>query len=53
MEQKESSVQSEILTKIEEMKRLGQTLRTKRDGALQAIGQLTTFDFNKRRKPHE
>lgn len=45
MEQKESMVQKEILTKIEEMKKLGDTLRSKRDNALQAIGQLTKFDY--------
>lgn len=45
MEQKEATVQKEILTKIEEMKKLGDTLRSKRDEALHAIGQMTKFDF--------
>lgn len=45
MEQKEASVQSEIAMKIEEMKNLSHLLRSKRDHALQAIGQLTTFDY--------
>lgn len=45
MEQKETSVQNEIVTKMEEMRKLSRILRTKRDNAMQAIGQLTTFEF--------
>ncbi|XP_046460672.1 uncharacterized protein LOC124207322 isoform X2 [Daphnia pulex] len=42
MEEKEASVQTEIVTKTEEMNKLSRILRGKRDSALQAIGQLTT-----------
>lgn len=42
MEEKEATVQVEIISKTEEMKKLSRILRAKRDSALQAIGQLTT-----------
>ena len=45
MEEKEASVQNEIMAKTEEMKNLSRILRAKRDGALQAMGQLTSSSF--------
>lgn len=42
IEEKEATVLVEIVSKTEEMKNLSRILRAKRDGALQAIGQLTT-----------
>ena len=41
IEEKESTVLIEIVSKTEEMKNLSRILRAKRDSALQAIGQLT------------
>jgi len=46
MEEKEASVQSEIVSKTEEMNKLSRILRAKRDSALQAIGQLTAKRCN-------
>lgn len=46
MEDKEASVQTEIVSKTEEMNNLSRILRGKRDSALQAIGQLTTKRSN-------
>ncbi len=51
MEQKEASVQNEIMSKTEEMKNLSRVLRDKRDGALQAMGQLTAASGFKRGNP--
>lgn len=51
MEQKEASVQNEIIYKTEEMKNLSRVLRDKRDGALEAMGQLTAASGFKRSKP--
>ena len=45
MEEKEASVQKEIMAKTEEIKNLSRILRAKRDGALQAMGQLTSSSF--------
>ena len=45
MEEKEASVQNEIMAKTEEIKNLSRILRAKRDGALQAMGQLTSSSF--------
>ena len=41
IEEKESTVLIEIVSKTEEMKNLSRILRAKSDSALQAIGQLT------------
>lgn len=43
IEQKEASIQKEIIAKTEEIKNLSRALRNKRDEALQAISQLTTI----------
>ncbi|XP_057372708.1 uncharacterized protein LOC130693554 [Daphnia carinata] len=47
MEEKEVNVQSEIISKTEEMKKLSRILRAKRDSALQAIAQLTSPVFKR------
>ncbi|KZS17903.1 Uncharacterized protein APZ42_015902 [Daphnia magna] len=47
MEEKEVNVQSEIISKTEEMKKLSRILRAKRDSALQAIAQLKTPVFKR------
>ncbi len=43
MEQKEASVEKEIVAKTEEIRNLSRALRNKRDEALQAISQLTAI----------